>query len=191
MSGLARAQQGLLASLQKGRTSKEVKSKQLPLQAQAALGPEVSSEDESSEVFAPWAEPAVAVTSPVKFLKKPNKHSSSTDAATEIIEVRQLHHQSRVAQAVHTAPTDGNVNSSSSTRDGGMFERLRVRSEHRRQQDTAVVNDFETKLTALSEALEVRVLDASHQLRAGLDTIDQEVQTSQAQLNEVICSRNG
>eukprot|EP00953_Heterococcus_sp_UTEX-ZZ885_P027759 14853-Heterococcus_DN1.PRE.2 len=186
MSGLARAQQGLLASLQKGRTSKEVNPKQLPLQAQAALGPEVSSEDESSsEVFAPWAEPAVTVTSPVKFLKKPNKHSSNTDAATEVIEVRQLHHQSRVAQAVHTAPTDGgNVNSSGSIRDGGMFERLRVRSEHFRQQDTAVVNDFEAKVTALSEALEVRLLDASYQLRAGLATVDQEVQASQAQLHK-------
>jgi hypothetical protein len=168
--------------LQRGRATKEANSKQRPLQAQAVLGPEVSSDEESSDHMAPWAEPAITTAAtPIRIVKKPAKHSSSLIANPEVDEVRQLHHQSRVAQPL--VPTDGS--SSSGISGGGMFDRLRVRSEHRRQQDTAIVNDFEAKLSALSEALEVRVLDASYQLRAGLATVDNEVQAAQTQLNKV------
>ncbi|CAM9256084.1 unnamed protein product [Ectocarpus sp. 12 AP-2014] len=94
------------------------------------------------------------------------KHRARKDEAhREIDEVRTLHHQ----------PLDP-----SQPRSG--FEKLRKKQAERRERDARAIETFEAGVSAISEDMEQRVLEASYALREGLEEAEEAVATIRAEL---------
>ncbi|CBJ30237.1 conserved unknown protein [Ectocarpus siliculosus] len=98
-------------------------------------------------------------------LPSPNHRARKDEAHREIDEVRTLHHQ----------PLDP-----SQPRSG--FEKLRKKQAERRERDARAIETFEAGVSAISEDMEQRVLEASYALRDGLEEAEEAVATIRAEL---------
>ncbi|CAM9400850.1 unnamed protein product [Ectocarpus fasciculatus] len=99
-------------------------------------------------------------------LPSANHRARKDEAHREIDEVRTLHHQ----------PLDP-----SQPRSG--FEKLRKKQAERRERDARAVQTFEAGVSAISEDMEQRVLEASYALRDGLEEAEEAVATIRAELD--------
>ncbi|CAB1112029.1 unnamed protein product [Ectocarpus sp. CCAP 1310/34] len=98
-------------------------------------------------------------------LPSANHRARKDGAHRQIDEVRTLHHQ----------PLDP-----SEPRSG--FEKLRKKQAERRERDARAIETFEAGVSAISEDMEQRVLEASYALRDGLEEAEEAVATILAEL---------
>ncbi|KAG5177249.1 hypothetical protein JKP88DRAFT_248930 [Tribonema minus] len=195
MSSLARAEDGLIASLRKGR---KALGKDFRLAGNAGSGKApkllagmaVEDAEQAPEKAMAWT---ATEHTPTKHTRGSHKaaHSSSSSKSplrtatlhpnqlesTELDadEVRRLYREPR--PPVRLALVDDAVA-------GSPQARLEALARGRRDRDAAVVARFELQLTDVSERLEDRVLQVSRDFKAGLQVVDERIACVEDELKQ-------